>query len=55
MEIENNFGHGITVVSDAMNAVVKVDGKTVKKFKGETAWMDAERHAMDLMFKVVYA
>jgi hypothetical protein len=50
-----DFGHGITVDSDAMTGVVRVNNKVVKKFKGETAWMDAERYATDLMLKVVYA
>lgn len=50
-----DYGHGITVDSDAMTGVVRVNNKVVKKFKGETAWMDAERYAMDLMLKVVYA
>jgi hypothetical protein len=48
------FGYGIIVESDAMNSVVYVDGKAVKKFKGETAWMKAERYASDLMFKAMY-
>jgi hypothetical protein len=38
-----------------MSGIVRVNGKTVKKFRGESAWSDAERHAMDLVFKVVYA
>lgn len=50
-----DFGHGITVDSDAMAGVVRVNNKVVKKFKGETAWMDAERYAQDLVFKVIYA
>ena len=57
------YGHGITthISEDGMTATVKIDGKTVKingkvkKFRGETAWMDAERYAMDLVFKVMYA
>ena len=49
------YGQGITVDSDAMRAVVRVNGKVVKSFKGETAWMNAERHAMDLMLKAIYA
>jgi hypothetical protein len=50
-----DYGHGITVESDSMSGIVRVNGKIVKKFRGETAWSDAERHATDLMFKVMYA
>jgi hypothetical protein len=50
-----DYGHGITVESDSMSGVVRVNGKVVKKFKGETAWSDAERHATDLVLKAVYA
>jgi len=50
-----DFGHGITVDSDAMSGIVRVNNKVVKTYKGETAWMDAERYAMDLAFKVIYA
>jgi hypothetical protein len=50
-----DYGHGITVESDSMSGIVRVSGKIVKKFRVETAWSDAERHAMDLVFKVVYA
>jgi hypothetical protein len=51
-----DYGHGITILTteDGMLAIVSNNGKT-KKFKGETAWMDAERYAMDLKFKVMYA
>lgn len=58
-----DYGHGITthISEDGMIATVKIDGKSVKmngkvkKFRGETAWMDAERYAQDLVFKVIYA
>lgn len=50
-----DYGHGITVESDSMSGIVRVNGKAVKKFRGETAWSDAERHAMDLMLKAMYA
>lgn len=51
-----NYGHGITthISEDGMIATVKMNGK-VKKFRGETAWMDAERYAQDLVFKIIYA
>ena len=58
-----DYGHGITthISEDGMTATVKIDGKSVKvngkvkKFRGETAWMDAGRYAQDLVFKVIYA
>ena len=50
-----DYGHGITVESDSMSGIVRVNGKAVKKFRGETAWSDAERHAKDLMLKAMYA
>lgn len=34
-----------------MHSVVTVDGKHHKEFRGETAEMDANRHAMDLASK----
>jgi hypothetical protein len=51
-----DYGHGITtqITEDGMLAIVWENGKT-KKFRGETAWMDAERYAQDLVFKVIYA
>ena len=51
-----DYGHGITTqtTGDGMLAIVWNNGKT-KKFRGETAWMDAERYAQDLVFKVIYA
>jgi hypothetical protein len=36
---------------DGMRSVVLVDGKHHKEFRGETAEMDANRHAMDLANK----
>jgi hypothetical protein len=44
-------GFGVTVESDSSLAVVKKDGKLLAKFKGETAWMDAERFASDLTWE----
>lgn len=49
------YGQGITVDSDSMRAIVRVNGKTVKSFKGESAWANAERYAMDLVLKAIYA
>lgn len=48
------FNFGITVEMDGMFANVKVDGKTVTAFMGETAWMDAEREAFDLVMAKQY-
>lgn len=53
MEI-HDWGHGITTETTDMSGVVKRNGKVVKRFRGETAWSDAERYASDLMFKEVY-
>lgn len=50
-----NHGYGITTETDSMSGIVKRDGKVVKKFRGETAWMDAERFARDLAVKAMYA
>ena len=36
---------------DGMSAHVTVGGRRVKSFKGETAHMDAQRHAFDLFFE----
>jgi len=44
-------GFGVTVESSAFLAVVKRHGKLLAKFKGETAWMDAERFASDLTWE----
>ena len=44
-----DYGHGITHTDhDSFSSSVNVRGKTVKRFKGETAWSDAQRHAEDL-------
>lgn len=49
----NHLGYGIShhATPDGMSAHVRVGGRTVKRFKGETAHMDAQRHAMDLWSK----
>lgn len=46
----NDMGGGVThhATPDGMNAFVAISGRKVKSFKGETAWMDAQRHAYDL-------
>lgn len=52
MEVETIFGY--RVYSDAFSAyVVKLDNerKVIKRFKGETAWSDAERWAWDTHYK----
>lgn len=53
MEIQD-FGYGIVVKSDTLSAVVYVDDKAVKKFKGESAWANAERFASDIALKKIY-
>lgn len=37
--------------SSEMTAEVRKGGKVIKKFRGETAWSDAERFAWDLFSK----
>lgn len=46
----NDMGSGVThhATADGMKAHVALHGKKIKSFKGETAWMDAQRHAYDL-------
>lgn len=52
-----HLNHGVAFhhSSDGMKAHVTVGGRRVKSFGGakghETAWMDAQRHAMDLSMK----
>lgn len=43
-------GHGIAwhTTADGMKAHVTKGGKVQKRFKGETAHMDAQRHAYDM-------
>lgn len=42
-------GEGVSHTDhDNMSSSVSVDGKTVKRFKGESAWSNAQRHAGDL-------
>jgi hypothetical protein len=55
MDITTYADGSIVTETDASSGVVRVKGKVVKKFRGETAWMDAERYAMDLAFKIIYA
>ena len=51
------FGWDICVVHDDANLTSYVidDGKTVKVFRGETAWSDAERLADDIVTERSYA
>lgn len=51
------YDFGICVLHDDDNLLSYVvdNGKTVKKFKGESAWMDAERFAEDMENKRMYA
>lgn len=48
-----NIGNYEVLVDDE-NLVAQViflpNGKPIKKFKGETAWSDARRHATDMHF-----
>lgn len=48
----NHLSHGVAwhTTADGMKAHVTVGGRVKKRFSGETAHMDAARHAMDLMF-----
>jgi hypothetical protein len=53
-----SFDHGYGVSHtdhDSFSSSVHVRGKTVKKFKGESAWSDAQRHAGDLATKARYS
>lgn len=36
--------------SSSFAAQVKRDGEIIKRFRGETAWSDAERYVNDLVF-----
>lgn len=36
--------------SSSFAAEVKKDGEIIKRFRGETAWSDAERYVSDLVF-----
>ena len=48
---EWGFTGNIVTETTSMTGKVMVNGMTVKKFQGETAWMDAERYAYDLQIK----
>lgn len=56
MELDMQYGN-YQVFSSSFNAEVRdiTTGKIVKKFKGETAHMDADRFASDLFFAKKYA
>lgn len=50
-----HLDHGVAWhhTPDGMNAHVTVGGKRVKTFRNkETAWQDAQRHAMDLSTQI---
>ena len=46
------YRYGLTVESDSMSGVVKQHGKVIKRFRGETAWSNAERYAYDIQVKL---
>lgn len=50
-----NHGFGIVSETTEMSGIVKRDGKVVKRFRGETAWSDAERLAYDLAHERQYS
>ena len=50
------YGWGISVMHlDSMNSIVINEGLSVKPFRGETAWSDAERFAFDLVTSRKYS
>jgi hypothetical protein len=53
--MEITYWGSYTVYSDSMSGRVVHDGKIIKRFKGETAWIDAERYAEDLWVKEKYS
>lgn len=54
MEHLDHYGHGITTETDAMIGHVFKEGRKIKTFRGETAWMDAERYADDTATNIRY-
>jgi len=52
----SSFGHGIVtgISPDGMSAVLIFNGKIVKRFTGETGWMDASREASDKSIKLTF-
>lgn len=44
--------YGILVMHNSMSATVLKNGKSLKKFKGETAWQDGIRWAQDFEYKL---
>ena len=54
MEIDD-FGHGVVVKSSSMHAILEIDGRQVRTYDGETAYMDANRDAFDVAFKRAHA
>lgn len=51
------YGWGVSVEHDDANLISRVfdNREKVKAYKGETAWMDAERYAYDLVTSRTYA
>lgn len=47
VEIDNRI---YEIWSSSFAAQVKKDGVILKRFRGETAWSDAERYVNDLVF-----
>lgn len=54
MKFECEYGE-YAVYSEEVAAVVVKGRKVIKKFKGESAWSEAERYASDQFFKEQYA
>lgn len=54
MEHLDYYGHGVTTDTDDMHGYVYRDGRKVKTFRGESAWMDAERYASDMATDIRY-
>jgi hypothetical protein len=50
------FGHGIVtgISPDGLSAVLIFNDEIVKRFTGETGWMDASREAMDKSLRLTY-
>jgi hypothetical protein len=56
MTLDETYGH-YAVYSESLRAVVvdTLTGATLKRYKGESAWSDAERYASDLALNEQYA
>lgn len=53
LELQAEFGI-YEIWSSSFAAEVKKEGKIIKRFRGETAWSDAERFVNDLIFATLY-